>query len=118
MKERWHSTIALVMVALTLGFVLGRSSVFPRAEAQGEATAGRVAALLGSPASSGQTVYAPIVVVDSLQQSLMIYEYSYRSRSIELKAARTFRWDKEIVELNNGTGGPSVKQVQAMLNRP
>jgi len=114
MKDRWQSTAVVVLLALIFGFLLGRSTL-PRAEAQtSEGTAGRVTAVLGSPMGA-QTAYSPIVVIDGLQQSLMLYEYSYRGRSIELKAARSFRYDKEIKELNNK--GLSVDDVRKKLNQ-
>jgi len=117
MKERWQTTAVLVMLALIFGFLLGHSAILPRAEAQGEATAGRIATMMGQPVTTRGQILVPIVIVDGLQQSIMVYDYSLTAEVLELKAARSFRWDKEIVEYKNGTGGPSTKAVQQMLNR-
>jgi len=110
MKDKWQ-TLALMLAALLLGGILGRQGLFPGAEAQGESAAGRVAVVVG-PERNG---YAPIVLVDSLEQSIMVYEYSYAGRRIELESARTYRFDKQLMEFK--TGEPSVRQVQDMVQR-
>jgi len=110
MNETWK-TIALAVLALLLGCLLGQSGIFPRARAQGESAAGRVAVVVG-PERNG---YAPVVLVDSLEQSIMVYEYSYPGRRLELESVRTYRFDKQLPEFK--VGEPSVRQVQQMLQR-
>jgi hypothetical protein len=112
MRRNWQGTAAVVLLALIFGFLLGRSTLLPRAEAQGEAQAGRTAAIFGTPVPTNQTAYAPLFVVDSLQQSIMVYEYSYRARTLELKAARSYRFDKEVAQFNTS---PSLEEIQRGL---
>ena len=108
MKNKWQA-VALALMALVLGYVLGHNGLFPGAQAQSESAAGRVAVVMGSERNG----YVPIVLVDTLEQTLMIYEYSYAGRRMELKSARTYRFDKQLMEFR--VGEPSVRQIQDML---
>jgi hypothetical protein len=109
MKERWQTAVLVVAVML-LGCILGQSFL-PRAQAQVEAGAGRVAVVMGQERQG----YAPIVLVDSLEQTVVVYEYSYGARRLKLESARTYRFDKQLPEFK--VGEPSVRQVQDMLQR-
>ena len=110
MKDRWHIA-ALLLMALICGYVVGRGGLAPGAQAQSESAAGRVAVVIGQERNGR----APIVLVDSLEQSIVVYEWSYASRNIQLKSARTYRHDKLLQELDNAP--PSVRDIQGLLQR-
>ena len=110
MKEKWQTAV-LLLAAVLLGCILGQSGIFPRAQAQVEAGAGRVAVVMGSERQG----YAPIVLVDTLEQTVVVYEYSYGARRLALESARSYRFDKQLTDFK--TGEPSLRQVQDMLQR-
>ena len=109
MKGR-SQTVVLAVVMFLLGYAMAHS-ILPRAQAQSAAGGGSVAVVMGLERNG----YAPIVVVDSVEQSLLVYEYSYGGRNISLESARTYRFDKLLPEFKNRE--PSVRQVQDMLQR-
>lgn len=110
MKRTW-SIVALVAVgALLAGGFLGRRGVLRCAYGQSEGVTGRVMVVMGAP----QGRFAPIVIVDTLEQSMIIYEYNYNSRRVELQCVRTYRYDKQLAEYKNE--GVSVARVKAQLD--
>jgi hypothetical protein len=108
MKDKWRIA-ALLLLALIVGYVLGNSSIFPRAYAQSEGATGRVILAVGSPVNT----LAPVVLVDTVEQTLMVYEYDYRARTLWLKTARTYRFDKQLAEFAGV--GPTVEQVRVLV---
>ena len=115
MKERWQSAAFLALLALMLGYILGQSSFFAPAQAQGEGmAAGRVICVVGQVTNNR----APIFLVDTLEQTLLVYEYNYIARNMYLKAARTYRYDKQLVDFSTSGGlGPSVPEVSGIVER-
>jgi len=115
MKERWQSAAFLVLLALVLGYILGQSSFFSPAHAQGEGTtAGRVICVVGQVANNR----APIFLVDTLEQTIMVYDYFYVSRNMYLKVARTYRYDKQLLDFAGAGGqGPTVQEVSRLVER-
>ena len=59
--------------------------------------------------------YAPIVLIDGQERTILIYEYAYANDEIELTSARTFEFDRLIKEFN--VEGLSVGEVQAEVTR-
>ena len=111
MSKNWQSSAILVLVALGVGYMLGRGAMMPGAHAQGESRAGNVALVIG-PERNGE---APIVLVDALESSLMVYEYDYRDRGLTFRSARTFRYDRQLIEFNNDD--PSVQTVRTQIQK-
>ena len=112
MKERWQSAALVALMAMVFGYILGQSRILPVAQAQGEGAAGRVICVVGT--ASDRT--APIVLVDTLEQSIIVYEYNYTARSMYLKTARSYRFDRLLVDFHSGGGlGPSVEEVRRMM---
>ena len=115
MRERWQATMVLALLAVMLGYVLGHGSIFPGAHAQGEGGAGNIICIVGG-AGGTRNNNAPIVLIDTLDQTLVVYDYNYTSRNMYLKAARTYKYDKQLAEFNgSGSKGPSVTDVRRML---
>lgn len=116
MKERWHAAAFLVLLALVLGYILGQSNLFAPAHAQGEGmAAGRVICVVGQVARNR----APIFLVDTLEQTLMVYEYNYLSNSMYLKTVRTYRYDKQLIDFTTPGGqGPPVREVRTRVEQP
>ncbi len=58
----------------------------------------------------------PVVVVDSVDDSILLYEADISSTrwKLELKNARTFRYDKQIREFNTE---PEISRVRQLLSR-
>jgi len=110
MKEKWQTAV-LLLAAVLLGCILGQSGIFPRAQAQVEAGAGRVAVVMGSERQG----YAPIVLVDTLEQTVVVYEYGYGARSLALESARSYRFDKQLPDWH--TRPPTIVDVQGLLQR-
>jgi len=110
MHKNWQSAV-LLLVAVALGFILAQDGILPRAQAQGDGAAGHVICVMGQERSG----YAPVVLVDTLEQSVLVYEYSYRSRLLELESARTYRFDKML--LNFETSGPSIGDVRSIVRQ-
>ena len=107
MKDKWR--FAILVVVLVLGYLLGRGTLLPSAQAQAAGQAGNIICVIGNPSTSG---YAPIVVVDTLEQTLLVYEYGTGTSGgkLGLKAARSMRYDRLLMELNNLR--PTVGEVQ------
>ena len=72
--------------------------------------AGSVTCLIGD---STRTYY-PIVLVDSLEQTILVYEFKTLS-DLRLSAARTYEYDKQIPEYNNT--GITPNEVRARIER-
>jgi len=112
MKANWQFTVLLTVAALFVGYLLGRSGGLPRAEAQNMgAVAGKLAVVIGAPSRG----YYPVVIVDSIEESIMCYEYYEPDDSLELAAVRTFRFDKQIQALRNK--GLTIEEVRKGLER-
>jgi len=72
MKDHWQSLALLAMLAVVLGYVLGHSGGIPTAQAQGEGmVAGRVICVVGQTADNR----APVFIIDTLEQTVMVYDY-------------------------------------------
>ena len=113
MKRRW-TTIGLVIVgSLLLGFLLTQRGVLRPAEAQSEGVVGRVIVAMGTPRDR----FVPIVVVDTVEQSLVVYQYRYLARTLQLASVRTYRYDKQLPEYNNDREGVSVNAVRARVEQ-
>ena len=110
MNKNWQSAV-LLLAALALGFVLARDGILPGAQAQGDGAAGHVICVMGLERSS----HAPVVLVDTLEQSILVYDYSYASRNLKLESARTYRFDKMLIEFENS--GPSIGDVRNIVRQ-
>ncbi len=102
---------AVILVSLVVGFLLAGGSVLPKASGQGEGMTQGVMVVVGD-AYAG---YAPIVLMDIPDQSILVYEYSYSARQIKLTSARTYRFDKLLTDFQ--TGPPTVDQVRGFVTR-
>ncbi len=113
MGKQELKTALIVLVSVLAGaYLAGGLGSSNRAYAQGEGQASGVICVVGQ----GYSGYAPIVLVDVPDQTLLVYEYSYGNNRIELTAARTFRYDRRLNEF--GVNGPTVEEVrQAVLQQ-
>ena len=101
--QRWKIT-CLILAGIALGAVLSRRAALPRAEAQGDGSAGNIV-----------VVIVPIVLVDAAEQTILIYQYDYSGEDLEFMAARTFRFDRLLTEFN--IDGVSVDDVRREIRR-
>ncbi len=105
MKD-WR-TVAIVLLSVMVGILLAGAGVLPSAQAQMMGgRSGSIVCLVGEELNG----YAPIILMDEPDQTILVYEYSYRDNEIELTSARTYRFDKLLTEFN--IQGPSVGDVQ------
>jgi hypothetical protein len=59
----------------------------------------------------------PIYVIDSRNEVICVYEYNPGTRKFGLKSARTYKYDKQLIELGNER--PSVDDVrEGRMTRP
>ena len=77
-----------------------------------EGSAGYVVGILGQPRSNK----LPLFLIDNKRQTIMVYEYSQERRELFLRAARSFRYDRELTDVDyrsmGATKGPSVDDVR------
>ena len=106
MAEGTWKTAVVAVVALAALVVLADSGLLGRAQAQSEGRTSGVICVLGQERNGS----APIVLVDVPDQAIMVYEYSYGNDRIELTAARTYRFDKQLTDFQ--TDGASVETVR------
>ena len=101
--------LAIVGVLLALLIVVEMSGTGALAQ-QGGSTAGgaTMAIITGEPSPSQDE---PIFVVDSRNETVCIYEYNVGTRKFGLKAARSYKYDKELREYQNEP--PTVDDVKA-----
>ena len=63
----------------------------------------------------------PLFLIDNKSQTILVYEYYQPNRELFLRAARTFRYDRDVEDesfTKYGTSkGPSVKDVQDFLGQ-
>ncbi len=102
-------TAGIVLLAVALGVALGGGGLLDRAEAQTQGEAGGVIAVMGEQLRGD----APLVLVDTREESIMVYDYSYSRNTIELTSARSYRWDKRLEDWE--TRGPSVDEVRTRV---
>jgi hypothetical protein len=100
----WKLAIA-VLVSLMAGVLLAGSGILPAADGQSEGRAGNVICVVGEERNG----YAPIVLVDTREEALLVYRYSYADYQLELGSVRTYAFDKQLREYN--IDGPTVEAV-------
>ena len=102
----------MMLVAALLGVLIGMVMNGREVAAQGDGAAAHVVALAGwlKPNSSIQTIY----IVDTREQTLLVYEYNIGRGAIDLVGARTFEYDKLLTEFDLSKGGqpPKVDNVK------
>ena len=111
MAAREFKIAVVVLLSMVAGFLLAGGSIFARASGQGEGTTQGVLCVIGD-AYAG---YAPIVVMDIPDQSILLYEYSYSARQIRLTSARTYKFDKLLTDWQ--TAAPTVEEVRRAVTR-
>ena len=106
-------TKALLMIngfLLALLLMVQVSDRGVQAQAPGGVGAGATMAIVTGEPSPNQD--EPIFVVDSRNETICCYEFNVGTRKFGLKAARTYKYDKEIPEEFNNER-PAVKDVKA-----
>lgn len=104
----------MMLVAALLGVLIGMVMNGREVVAQGDGSAAHVVALAGGlkPNSSIQTIY----IVDTREQTLLVYEYTIGRGSLDLVAARTFEYDKMLTEfdlsMSKSHRPPKVEEVR------
>ena len=101
-KKGWK-TVLIAVVCVAAGYLLGGGGIRSRAYGQSEGVASGVICVVGQQRAG----FAPIVIVDVPDQTLLVYEYSYGNDRIELTAVRSFRFDKLLRAAWRPTGGMS-----------
>jgi hypothetical protein len=105
MNKPW-TVAGVVLVAVMAGFLLAGTGTVPKAYGQVEGRTSGNICLIGQVANQ----YAPIVLVDVPNQTIMVYKYSYLNDRIELTSARTYQYDKLLKEYQ--IKGVTVDQVR------
>ena len=110
MKEKLFYVSAGFFVCLILAVVVGRwSPLQPEAHARSGGSAGETTVALGELHRG----VMPVVLVDPVDDALLIYEADEgRNWRLELKSARTYRYDKQVREHNTR---PEINQIRQQL---
>jgi hypothetical protein len=103
--HRWKVS-CLIIAGIALGALLSGRGGLPRVQAQGDGAAGNVVVVVGNEVSREM----PIFLVDTAEQTLLVYQWDYSGEDIELMAARTYRFDRLLTEFN--VDGVSVEDVR------
>jgi hypothetical protein len=103
----------LLPAALALGYIVASGAFSSPAHAQGDGEARGIICLVGGLRQGGDT--APIVLVDTAEQTMMVYKFDYGHEDVEFVASRTFRFDKLVTEFN--IDGASVDAVRRRVSR-
>lgn len=119
-RTQWTFTalVAVVAVLVTLLVVqyLRDGSHYAFGQVS-EGTAGYVVGIIGPEYQRR----LPVFLIDNKRQTILVYEYHQENRDLFLRAARTFRYDREIEDEGftkySTSKGPSVKDVQDFLGR-
>ncbi len=105
-RDSWKTAL-VVLAALIAGALLGGRGLAPQARAQTVGGSGPLIAVVGQ----GRGADVPVLLVDTNEQSAMIYEYDMGSNRLDLTAVRSFRYDRLLVDWY-GTNRPSVEDVR------
>jgi hypothetical protein len=111
MKAHRWTVSCLILAGIALGAVLSGRLSLPQADAQGAGRAGEVVVVVGTEVSRE----LPIILVDSSEQTLLVYQYDYSGEDLELMSARTFRFDRLLTQFNND--GVTVDDVRREIRR-
>jgi ABC-type phosphate transport system auxiliary subunit len=106
MKEKWSGIIVVLLVGVGIGYFTARWPV-QNVQAQSASSVPGVAVVLGEQYDEE----VPVVVVDPLAQTLMVYQYDYDR--LKLEAVRSYRYDRKLSEFDNS--GLSVRDVMERL---
>jgi hypothetical protein len=116
LKSSWMTVLLAVAVGV-LGtlLVVKQGDVTPTAFAQVSpgVVSGNAVAMLGERNND----MVPLFLVDTKQQTVLVYEFSVSRRRLYLRVARSFAADRELMDNSwgNQNEGPTVKDVQNIL---
>ena len=121
---KWNYVL-IVFLALLVGILgtlvitrsAGRGGERGIAWAQDSAQAGNIIGLIGQNDPRGRV---PIVLIDGVQQTMIIYEYDVSNQTLRLQRARSYRDDRQLVDFaSKGTvpTTPTVREVKDYLER-
>jgi hypothetical protein len=110
MKDKWFGVVILGL-AMLFGYFLAGNGIFSRAEAQvSEGQAGGIICVVGGQNRN----YLPIVLVDTREQRLLVYEF-YGQGNLYLRAARPYMYDRMMPPYKNG--GLTVADVRRQIEQ-
>jgi len=110
MSERPNVWLMVVIAGL-LGVIVGMMINGREVVAQGDGAAAHIVGLVGNVTGSEQ----PIYVIDTREQTLMVYEYGLGRSGLHLVATRSMEYDKLLPEFDiRTTSGrsPAVEDVR------
>ena len=115
LSDKRMTTVLLAIngVLLALVIIVEMSGSGAWAQQGGSSVGATMAVITGEPSPNQDE---PIFVVDSRNETVCIYEYNVGTRKFGLKAARTYKFDKELREYANEP--PTVDDVKAGRMRP
>ncbi len=110
MDKGWKVAL-IVLASLAVGYMLAGGGILQRVHGASEGRTSGVICVIGTAVNQD----APIVLVDVPNETILIYEYSYRNNEIELTSARTYRFDKLLKEYQ--IKGESVEAVRQFVTQ-
>ena len=119
MKATHWVIVALTAAVAVLGTLyLTQRGVGGSAWAQDSVAGSYMVAMLGQEV---QQTY-PLVLVDTKQMTIMVYEYNRGAGTLEFHCARNFQWDRNVQDSDffrsaaSARNGPSVEQVKNFVS--
>jgi len=108
----------VALCAALIGVVVGMMMNGPVAVAQGDGDAQHIVALAGYADQSHNE--QPIYVIDTREQTLLVYEYGLGQSGLNFIAARTIKYDKLVEEYDirqNRGVSPSIDQIKKLKRK-
>ncbi|MFP4176295.1 MAG: hypothetical protein ACLFT2_03640 [Candidatus Brocadiia bacterium] len=112
MKEQWKGTAVVILVAALVGYVLGQAGLIPDASAQSSSSSQEVAVVMGPEAVDDDV---PFLVVDSMERTIMVYEWDMSARTMKFQAARNYEYDRMVENYGQSKNTPSVEDVEGRV---
>jgi hypothetical protein len=113
MKKTPLILVLAVLAAVAVGYLAGRGGLRP-AQAQGMVGEAQTTIAIIGPERNARL---PILLIDTREQTLCIYEYDINSDSLEFTAARTYQWDKKLEKYGKGRGASPEEVRRFIQNR-
>ena len=113
-RSQWLM-MGLVAVVAVLATVLVMKTFQSVPYVYAQESAGGVSGVVGV-LGPDQDRRMPLFLIDTQRTRLLVYEYDSRSRKLYLRAARSYKQDRELEDENFGAGsGPSVDDVKDIV---
>ncbi len=114
LKKYGLNTILLgVIIALLVLVLIKTSPDYVVAQGGGGAAARHVFAVVGNRANNRE----PFYLVDTRQETIMVYEYGVQGDGLGLVSARSYKYDKLLEQYGRSNFGPKVDKIKKEIRK-